>query len=94
MEHVYYENICDNLGNNNSFENGENKPNVFKRILDTVNIKPENTDRLDIGGVSFNIDTIIILVIAFFLITDNSCDILLIICLGLSLLNIDLNPFT
>lgn len=75
----------------NNYENVENNPNFIKRILDIVNIKPESNDRLDIGGLSLNMDTIIILVIAFFLITDNSCDILLIICLGLSLLNINLN---
>lgn len=93
MEYINCENIYDTFGDNNSFENGENRPNFLKRILDIVNIKPENNDRLDIGGFSLNIDTIIILVIAFFLITDNSCDILLIICLGLSLLNINLNFF-
>lgn len=88
-----YENISSNLGDNSTFKNGENKPNFLKRILDIVNIKPGSNDRLDIGGFSLNIDTIIILVIAFFLLTDNSCDILLIICLGLSLLNINLNFF-
>ena len=93
MEYNNYKNIYDNNADNNYFENSENKPNFLKRILDIVNIKPENNDRLDIGGLSLNIDTIIILVIAFFLITDNSCDILLIICLGLSLLNINLSFF-
>lgn len=87
------ENIYNNIKDNSTFENGENRPNFLKRILDIVNIKPESNDRLDIGGFSLNMDTIIILVIAFFLLTDNSCDILLIICLGLSLLNINLNFF-
>ena len=66
--------------------------NLFKNILNVLNFKPEN-NRLDIGGLSFDIDTIIILGIAFFLLTDNSCDILLIICLGLALFNVNLNPF-
>lgn len=87
-----YENIYNYSEYSNLFEHNEDKPNILKRILDIVNLKPEN-DRLDIGGLSINIDTIIILAIAFFLITDNSCDILLIICLGLALLNINLNPF-
>lgn len=90
MEYINYKN---NGGYTRTFEYEENKTNLFKRIIDIINIKPENNDRLDIGGLSLNIDTIIILVIAFFLITDNSCDILLIICLGLSLLNINLNFF-
>ena len=93
MVYNNYEDIYNNLEDNSTFENGENRPNFLKRILDIVNIKPENNDRLDIGGFSLNMDTIIILVIAFFLLTDNSCDILLIICLGLSLLNINLNFF-
>lgn len=74
-------------------QNFSRKNDVISHILDIVNLKTDN-NRLDIGGFSLNIDTIIILAVLFFLITDNSCDILLIICLGLSLLNINLNPFS
>ena len=80
--------LCNTKSNENFFR----KNDVFSHILDIVNLKTDN-NRLDIGGFSFNIDTIIILGILFFLVTDNSCDILLIICLGLSLLNINLNLF-
>lgn len=69
------------------------KNSFFNNIIDILTLKPEN-NRLDIGGLSFDMDNVIIIGIIFFLLTDNSCDILLIICLGLSLLNIDLNPFT
>lgn len=68
------------------------KNNFFNNIIDILTLNPEN-NRLDIGGLSFDMDNIIIIGIIFFLLTDNSCDILLIICLGLSLLNVDLNPF-
>lgn len=69
------------------------KNGFFNNIIDILTLKPEN-NRLDIGGLSFDMDNVIIIGIIFFLLTDNSCDILLVICLGLSLLNIDLNPFT
>lgn len=69
------------------------KNSFFNNIIDILTLKPEN-NRLDIGGFSFDMDNVIIIGIIFFLLTDNSCDILLVICLGLSLLNIDLNPFT
>lgn len=69
------------------------KNSFFNNIIDILTLKPEN-NRLDIGGLSFDMDNVIIIGIIFFLLTDNSCDILLVICLGLSLLNIDLNPFT
>lgn len=83
---------------NTSYDLGGNsyplkKNNFFNNIIDILTLKPEN-NRLDIGSLSFDMDNIIIIGIIFFLLTDNSCDILLIICLGLSLLNIDLNPFT
>lgn len=77
-----------NLKNNNFF----GKNGTLSHILDIVNLKSDN-DRLDIGGFSFNIDTLVIIGVLFFLITNNSCDILLIICLGLCLLNINLNFF-
>ena len=80
--------LCNTKNNETFFR----KNDVFSHILDIVNLKTDN-NRLDIGGFSFNVDTIIILVVIFFLVTDNSCDILLIICLGLSLLNINLTPF-
>ena len=69
------------------------KNSFFNNIIDILTLKPEN-NRLDIGSLSFDMDNVIIIGIIFFLLTDNSCDILLIVCLGLSLLNIDLNPFT
>jgi len=83
---------------NTSYEIGGNsyplkKNSFFNNIIDILTLKPEN-NRLDIGGLSFDMDNVIIIGIIFFLLTDNSCDILLVICLGLSLLNIDLNPFT
>ena len=77
-----------NKNRKNSFKIGD----FLKNIIDVLNFKPENS-RLDIAGFSLNIDTIIIIGIAFFLLTDNSCDIVLIICLGLALFNINLNPF-
>ena len=83
---------------NTSYESWGNgyplkKNGFFNNIIDILTLKPEN-NRLDIGSLSFDMDNVIIIGIIFFLLTDNSCDILLIICLGLSLLNIDLNPFT
>ena len=75
----------------NTYNNNSTK-DIFNHIINTINIKPGN-NRLDIGGMSLDLDNIIILGIAFFLLTDNSCDIWLIICLGLSLFNINLNPF-
>jgi len=87
-----------NYSNENSggVNEGETNPlrknGFFNRIIDILTLKPEN-NRLDIGGLSFDMDNVIIIGIIFFLLTDNSTDILLIICLGLSLLNIDLNPF-
>ena len=83
---------------NNSYDKGSNwypkkKTGFFNNIIDILTLKPEN-NRLDIGSLSFDMDNIIIIGIIFFLLTDNSCDILLVICLGLSLLNVDLNPFT
>ena len=90
---------CNNVNNESVyFDYNKNRKNSFKigdslkNIIDVLNFKPENS-RLDIGGFSLNIDTIIIIGIAFFLLTDNSCDIVLIICLGLALFNINLNPF-
>lgn len=77
-----------NKNNTNFF----GKNGTLSHILDIINMKTDN-DRLDIGGFSFNIDTVIIIGVLFFLITNNSCDILLIICLGLCLLNINLNFF-
>lgn len=77
-----------NLKNNNFF----GKNGILSHILDIINLKSDN-DRLDIGGLSFNIDTLVIIGVLFFLITNNSCDILLIICLGLCLLNINLSFF-
>ena len=83
---------------NASYDAGGNwhtkkKSGFFNNIIDILTLKPEN-NRLDIGGLSFDMDNLIIIGIIFFLLTDNSCDILLVICLGLSLLNVDLNPFT
>ena len=79
------------------FTEGETSPSrkngFFNHIINILTLKPEN-NRLDIGGLSFEMDNVIIIGIIFFLLTDNSTDILLIICLGLSLLNVDLNPFT
>lgn len=77
-----------NKNNTNFF----GKNGALSHVLDIINMKTDN-DRLDIGGFSFNIDTVIIIGVLFFLITNNSCDILLIICLGLCLLNINLNFF-
>lgn len=83
---------------NTSYDIGSNwylkkKSGFFNNIIDILTLKPEK-NRLDIGGLSFDMDNVIIIGIIFFLLTDNSCDILLVICLGLSLLNVDLNPFT
>lgn len=85
-----YDNSSYELGGNNQHLK---KTSFFNNIIDILTLKPEN-NRLDIGGLSFDMDNVIIIGIIFFLLTDNSCDILLVICLGLSLLNIDLNPFT
>ena len=68
------------------------KNSFFNNIIDILTLKTEN-NRLDIGSLSFDMDNVIIIGIIFFLLTDNSCDILLVICLGLALLNIDLTPF-
>ncbi len=86
----------DNYNYSENFSEGANSPlrknGFLNRIIDILTLQPEN-NRLDIGGLSFDMDNVIIVGIIFFLLTDNSTDILLIICLGLSLLNIDLNPF-
>ncbi len=77
---------------NNDKKDFSKKNNLLNRAIDFLSLKPEN-NRLDIGGLSIGVDSIIILAIIFFLVTDSSTDILLIICLGLSLLNVNLNPF-
>lgn len=90
-----YNNINDFENNShNSTNNNSNFLNTgfVNRILNIINLKTEN-NRLDIGGLSLDIDNIVVIGVLFFLITDNSYDILLIICLGLSLLDVNLNPF-
>ena len=82
-----YNSFCDILNDKTCMK----KPSFFNELIDILTLHSEN-NRLDIGGLSLDMDNVIIIGIIFFLLTDNSCDILLIICLGLSLLNINLNP--
>ena len=89
---IYNENYNYSENSSEGANNPLRKSGFLNRIIDILTLQPEN-NRLDIGGLSFDMDNVIIVGIIFFLLTDNSTDILLIICLGLSLLNIDLNPF-